>query len=788
MSKKSRKPTCNGPLHLQTLGSALITYPAGGECVTTLVRAGKPVALLAFIAAAPNRTASKQKLVDLLWPDLIGEPARHALRQTLWSIRKKLGTDIVITTNHEVTLGSRLRSDREAFLEAVQGVELERAVHLFGGEYLDGLSSIGLDFEQWVDQERYRLRLIYRRTAEVVVRRRMAEGQFRSALELARRLHEVDARYLGGWRLLIETLLSAGDHVAAKSEADALEERFLTEDRQLDPATAAVIRLVKQIPAEARHAGSDVAADLVGREREFHAAWSAWTEALNGRTVHARILGVPGTGRTRLLHDLGQRLRATGASVVHVRAHPGERTIDFGLAAHLAGKVGELPGATGISPGSARCLVALNPTLTTFFNGVTETNGETHGLRQRSLALGELLAAVADENPIAVLIDDLHWSDPSSRQMLQAALGRMVDERILFVTTGHWSANPSLDWPAGRQVILKPFTAAQVRTLMAGIAPLGDLPWVDPVVEAITRTSGGLPQLVIETIQNAVEAGQLTRGPEGWRCLDPAALERAVEQDNPLQRRVYQLEPALRWLLTTICVAGWPIPARLLVDAAGRRDEWAFADLGTLERHGLILETEAGWIPAHPEIVERTLEAAPRGATQTAHRSLAHVLTEHDGTADALYRAASHWAAAGDRSALMSTFRRWVVAKRRTGDQRGIGEMAREYAGPIEWLVAPSELAQMETARPTVTRPNVPTPVHMPTAQAALLILVGVVLGFSAARLLRDAPPIPARAVTVSDSLFAQEPPAPPVPVVPVSWQDSAETPHLTTDRTPPER
>ena len=102
-------------LELRTLGVAALCTNRGDQL---LLAAGKPFALLAYLALAPGRRASRESLLDLLWSDLDRERGRRALRQTLFNLRRVIGDD-VITGTEELQLASALRSDHDEFLTAL---------------------------------------------------------------------------------------------------------------------------------------------------------------------------------------------------------------------------------------------------------------------------------------------------------------------------------------------------------------------------------------------------------------------------------------------------------------------------------------------------------------------------------------------------------------------------------------------------------------------------------------------------------------------------------------------
>src|SRR5690349_19271106 len=145
-------------LTLVTLGAAHLR--ADGSI--PLFDLGKPLALIAYLACAPERSVAREHFIDLLWGDVEPEAAKHALRQTLWYIRKRLGDRLLISGGDVLTLVRDIELDREAFLEAVTRGDAEEVVKLYTGDFFPGFAAPGgAEFERWADIERQRLRSFF---------------------------------------------------------------------------------------------------------------------------------------------------------------------------------------------------------------------------------------------------------------------------------------------------------------------------------------------------------------------------------------------------------------------------------------------------------------------------------------------------------------------------------------------------------------------------------------------------------------------------------------------------
>ncbi len=146
-------------LRFELLGGLTIRSDQG-RLVT--LRAKKAKALLAFLAMHPNRAQPREKLAGLLWGDNEESQARHNLRQTLLALRKALPreTDRILTIDDEsITLrGASVAVDVAQFGELTKNgasaEELNAAIGLYDGDFLDGFRIKQAGFDDWAAEQR----------------------------------------------------------------------------------------------------------------------------------------------------------------------------------------------------------------------------------------------------------------------------------------------------------------------------------------------------------------------------------------------------------------------------------------------------------------------------------------------------------------------------------------------------------------------------------------------------------------------------------------------------------
>lgn len=180
--------------------------------------AGRPVqprriALLALLASAPQHTMEREKLIALLWPDSDAEQGRHRLSESLYVLRRSLGDGALLSEGDRIRLDPAVVAcDAVSFREALRAGELEAAVALYAGPYLDGFFlRDSVEFDPWVEGERRRLAEDYGRALETLAARASAQGDALGAVEHWGRLAGHDpynSRYARG---LMEALAAAGD-------------------------------------------------------------------------------------------------------------------------------------------------------------------------------------------------------------------------------------------------------------------------------------------------------------------------------------------------------------------------------------------------------------------------------------------------------------------------------------------------------------------------------------------------------------------------------------------------
>jgi DNA-binding SARP family transcriptional activator/TolB-like protein len=208
------------PFTLRLLGGATLLdaeqRPVQGRAVHR-----HRLALLALLGRAHPAAVSRDRLIGLLWPERDSAGARHLLRQAIHEIRQQLGPDAIGGIGDDVWLGeSRLAVDVLEFEAAMAAGELERAVGVYRGPFLDGFfvdEAQALD--EWISAQRAAL-----------------TGQFEAALEKLARSSKSrdDVSEAARWRRILATAKPSDSRVAAEL-IDALD---ATNDRAAALAAA----------------------------------------------------------------------------------------------------------------------------------------------------------------------------------------------------------------------------------------------------------------------------------------------------------------------------------------------------------------------------------------------------------------------------------------------------------------------------------------------------------------------------------------------------------------------
>ena len=254
---------------------------------------------------------------------------------------------------------------------------------------------------------------------------------------------------------------------------------------------------------------------LLGRDHERHGIEQALARARSGTSATLALLGEPGIGKTALLGYAAER--ATGMQVLRARGIESEAQIPFGSLLELLrpalGMIDAIPEPQAVALEGALAL--------------------RRGAAQERFAVGaatlSVLAAYAEQAPVAVLVDDAQWLDVSSAQALLFAFRRLVADPIavfIAIREGEPSLLDGADLPALR---IGGLTSDEAAKLMPGLAP--------ETAALLHRATAGNPLALLEL---AADAGDLALAPEG------APVQVSVRISQAFLHRAGQLSKAAR--------------------------------------------------------------------------------------------------------------------------------------------------------------------------------------------------------------------------------------------------
>jgi DNA-binding CsgD family transcriptional regulator len=375
---------------------------------------------------------------------------------------------------------------------------------------------------------------------------------------------------------------------------------------------------------------------LVGRDAFLTLVEGRLADAAAGAGRVLFVAGEAGIGKTRLLGSIARRAHASSFAVVRAAAFPGDVQSLAGLLLDLASDLMSAPEPV---------LGNLGQSLTSRIRAIPTDAGDPHHRRRLLVQdLADLLVTVEPDTPVLIILEDLHWADELSLDVLGHLAGRIANRPMLIA--GAYRSDelyPSLPLRDLRARLLAQRLAEEVRLPRLGLdqtatmtsATLGR-PVPAQLVAAVHERTDGIP-LHIEEFLAAIDENTLT--PQSGAAVQAAAVPDTLS--DAVLSRARHLTTVTRDVASAAAAIGRSFDFDLLTavtdagpdDVAGALRELQEAyfvlpgpDAATFDfRHALIRDTlyaDTG-LPLRRRLHERVAGAAAergyRGAFISAH-------------------------------------------------------------------------------------------------------------------------------------------------------------------------
>ncbi len=406
---------------------------------------------------------------------------------------------------------------------------------------------------------------------------------------------------------------------------------------------------------------------LVGRGEELLRLSEWLLRAAGGAAQRINLTGDVGIGKSRLIHELRRQPAARDwhwlsgyctAGEAGTPFQPFLRVLrrEFGLTKESDRGQTERRLQRGMEALGIDAAPALPYLLNLLGFDVTgdefrRENAELAGRRTRDLLL-ELIGAILQRGPTVLFIDDAHWLDLSSAQLLRRAVADRAQDRLLVICTYRAGiAVDRTDAADDLDMTLTPLSATEIKQLAAGRLGVERLP--DALADLVAEKADGNPLFAEEIVDYLRREGRLSLAEGNVRFdtdLDevlPASLE------NLLMRRVDQLDPPSRGFLEAAAVAGRDFVAAPVARVAGN-DNLDPSLLQRLQEQNLIREADHGTWRFNSALVRDGLyDSLLRNKRAELHGEIADALENHfaDRLADVAEELARHYIVAGNSAA-----------------------------------------------------------------------------------------------------------------------------------------
>ena len=571
---------------LQTIGQ--VSFSTAGVLMSLPTRG---YALVALLALSRRKTLTRAEACANLWGGASAESAKHSLSQLLVTLRRRC-PDLVHATNELVLLNAAVRTDLDKIRRELRCGEIRRALMMYGGAFLEDLPPLSREFDDW----------------RCAIQRKLAHS-FISAIESWLPLQLLKGHTLESRRVIR----------LAERRLKPLWDRSMLPQWQQDA-------LSNGPPSET--------CQIAGRDRELNLLHTALTELQRGRGSFVVIAGEAGMGKTTLVEAVSWVARSSGTPCIVLRGYETRRTEGLQLVWDLISS--DALRTTEATTDDSRPEVVSN--LHEWRNLPNTHQERRHFLFERA----HRLILSSRHNAVVIIIDDLHWLDESSLDVVKLLAKVTSDLPLLVIVTLRPSTiGASLITEAMQGRHVSPMSLASisrselkdfVRSRCKGTNTVR-------IAKALWDRTAGHPYLV----------GEVIRSLSSKRIWTAQAVKAASSPSvaTLIAQQVAGLSAQARLLLNFTAACGKPTHYNVVRLACALPTPKFLLAVDELMTRGLLQDTEGKISCAHDLIRQSVYTAISVSQRRILHRRIASVLSRYaDQSSDLLY----HYHLAGNRT------------------------------------------------------------------------------------------------------------------------------------------
>ncbi|MCH8310549.1 MAG: AAA family ATPase, partial [Chloroflexi bacterium] len=424
-------------------------------------------------------------------------------------------------------------------------------------------------------------------------------------------------------------------------------------------------------------------APLIGRSQEFESLKALLVQTREGRGGIASLIGEAGLGKSRLLEEL-QAEWGDDSTWILGRAVSYDATRPYSVFQDRVLKVFGVEDRD--SPEVIRQKIGIPPqgfpsqlhaTVARAVEVLLEIRGDTDSRRLQSGdlkdqvydAYHQMWHATASRAPTVMVLDDMHWSDQASADLLIDLLP-LVEEVPLFILCAYRPERQSPAWRFKQtseaeyphlytEIVLSPLSDEDSNTLVDSLLAISDLP--DQTRSIILQKTDGNPFFVEEVVRSLIDSGAVYRDEDAgiWRATrEVVSIEIPDNLQGLIMSRMDRLDPEARRAIQMASVIGRNFQ-RSVLEAVWDSEASLDRQLSTLQRAGLVIETartpEREYAFRHELTRDAAYASILRRRRRQFHRGVANAMADifTDRIEEQAHRLAHHFGEAMDNETAM---------------------------------------------------------------------------------------------------------------------------------------